>query len=222
MEVIRIQLALFLRDLISRPDKFAENINQRLNNVFDAMPEILDIPMDAPPEIPIARFKSSKVPYLLNVSRMRCDLMISPQEENRFLKIIESRYHNDFLACIEEALESNAIARIGIVYSAFEEVKNPCAVISKNYFGNQIGDVDELSFRTNKIHMIDDIQVNSILKVAKGTRKSDKINGIMYTRDVNSSLLSQKDTGLTKEQVVGILNFSYAALSDEKFREVER
>ena len=222
MEVIRIQLALFLRDLISRPDKFAESINQRMDNVFDAMPEILDIPMDAPPEIPIARFKSSKVPYLLNVSRMRCDLLISPQEENRFLKIIKNRYHNAFKACIKEALKSNAIARVGIVYSAFEEVNDPCSVISQKYFGNQVSDVDELSFRINKVHTLNNIQINDILKVAKGTRKNDNVSGIIYTRDVNSSSLSQKDANLTEEQVLEMLEFSYGALSDEKFREIER
>ena len=76
-------MALFTGNLISRPDLAMININNAMENVFDAMPNIINLPLNAPPDIPVAQTKSSDEVYALNVSRNRIDLMISPQYETQ-------------------------------------------------------------------------------------------------------------------------------------------
>ena len=89
MRVVQIQVALFLSDIISRPDLLAEEINQKLGNRFDARPQCVALPIDAPAEIPVVTRRSTTLPHQLNVSHKRCDLLISPLMENASLSIIE-------------------------------------------------------------------------------------------------------------------------------------
>lgn len=92
MKVISIQIALFFKDLVSRPDYLAEQINKKLGNIFDAMPICIDLPLEAPAEIPVVQRKSTTVPHSLNISRNRSDLTLYPMQENNQLQIIENRY----------------------------------------------------------------------------------------------------------------------------------
>ena len=55
MKLVNIQIALFFANKIERPDLFANRVNSRLNNLFDAMPQILNLPDDAPDEIPLVQ-----------------------------------------------------------------------------------------------------------------------------------------------------------------------
>ena len=221
MEIVRIQLAIFFKHLISRPDHLAKRIDEKLGGIFDAMPEIIGLPMDAPPEIPIVRCNSTKFPYELSIARNRCDFFIKPQQENRDLEIIELRYSKYISNVIESSISDNEITRIGIVYSAFEEQATPCDFISYKYFGSTVSRANELSFRMNREKQLNGIKINNILKVENATRKKDNVVGVAYTRDINSSRLSETKKSLTKRQIASILDFSYSLLTKAKFGEVK-
>ena len=78
MKLVSIQMAMFANNLIPRPDLLMNKINTKMNNVFDAIPNIINLPMNAPPEIPVAQVTSTNNVYALNISRSRVDLTISP------------------------------------------------------------------------------------------------------------------------------------------------
>lgn len=78
MKLLSIQVALFLLNQISRPDLLMNTINEKIGNILDEMPNILNIPIDVPVDVPIAQVKSSDKVFGLNVSRNRVDLFINP------------------------------------------------------------------------------------------------------------------------------------------------
>ena len=222
MKVIKIQVALFFRDIISRPDILAENINQKLGNMFDAMPTCVDLPLDAPAEIPIVYRKSTKLPHQLNVARSRCDLILTPMVENNSLAVIESRYNNEILEYIKAAMEGNDVIRIGIVYTVFQEAEKPCDYISTKYFGGLIKGENELSFRVNKVTNIKGVETNSVFNVSNAIAETNgkKDEGVLYIRDINN-VVKTTSSNLTLKQITNILKHSYSMLDDNVFGEAK-
>ena len=78
MKCVSLQVALFWKERLERPDTFANRINERLDNIFDAMPQIINLPADVPVDIPVVQMTSTTKSIQLNVSRNRCDLLINP------------------------------------------------------------------------------------------------------------------------------------------------
>lgn len=222
MKVIKIQIALFFKDIISRPDLLAEQINQKLGNMFDAMPTCVDLPLDAPAEIPVVYRKCTKLPHLLNVSRNRCDLIFTPLVENNVLSVIEARYSNDILEYVKAAMSNYEIIRIGIVYTVFQENKKPCDYISSKYFGGLIKGESELSFRVNKVTNVKGIETNCVFNVSNAVAETDgnKEEGIVYIRDINN-VVKVMNTPLTLKQITNILKHSYSMLNDQVFGEAK-
>lgn len=222
MKVIKIQIALFFKDIINRPDFVAENINQRLGNMFDAMPTCMDLPLDAPAEIPIVYRKSTKLPHLLNVARNRCDLILTPMIENNSLGVIESRYNNEITEYIKAAMEGNDIVRIGIVYTVFKETEKPCDYISNKYFGGNIKGENELSFRVNKVSILKGIETNSVFNVSNAIAETNgkKDEGILFIRDINN-VVKATNSKLTLKQITNILKHSYSMLDENIFGEAK-
>ena len=222
MNVIKIQIVLFLKNLINRPDLLAEHINDKMGGLFDAMPMCLDLPMDAPAEIPVVSRKSTRLPHVLNISRNRCDLVLTPNIENSSLSVIEARYSDEIDSFIKATLANNSLVRIGVVYTVFEEIAKPCDVISQKYFGGSIKGESELSFRVNKVTNIKGIEVNNVFNVSNATAETngETREGIVYIRDVNN-VVGAANTQLTPKQINSILKHSYATLDDKVFGEAK-
>lgn len=222
MKVLKIQIALFLKDFINRPDLLAEHINDRMGNLFDAMPMCLDLPLDAPAEIPVVTRKSTRLPHVLNVSRNRCDLILTPNIENSSLSVIEARYSDEIDTFIKATLVNNSLLRIGVVYTVFEEKVKPCDVISQKYFGGSIKGESELSFRVNKVTSIKGIEVNNVFNVSNATAETngETREGILYIRDINN-VVGVANTPLTSKQITSILKHSYFFLDDQVFGEAK-
>ena len=222
MKVINLQVALFFKDIVSRPDLLAENINKRLGNMFDAMPACIDLPIEAPAEIPIVYRKSTKLPHTLNVARNRCDLFFTPMVENDSLGVIEARYNNEIIEYIKATMEENNVIRIGLVYTVFQEAENPCDYISAKYFGGHIKGESELSFRVNRIMKIKGIEVNSVLNISNAIAETEgkKEEGILFVRDINNAVKTTS-SDLTLKQIVSILKHSYSLLDENVFGEAK-
>ena len=79
MKLLNIQIALFSKDNISRPDLVLNQINESMNKIFDEMPMIMDLPEGMPTNIPIAQVASKSKEYALSVARGRVDYYINPK-----------------------------------------------------------------------------------------------------------------------------------------------
>lgn len=220
MKVISIQVALFFKDLVSRPDCLAEQINQKLGNIFDAMPICMDLPLEAPAEIPVVQRKCTTLPHLLNISRNRSDLILYPMQENNQLQIIENRYSGDILNYIRTTIQDHDIIRVGIVYTVFQPIDTPCDYISAHYFGGNIKGENELSFRMNKIIGVKGVNTNNVFNVSNAVANADgkEESGVIYVRDINTVTEGTPKT-LNLKQITNILKHSYTVLNDKSFGE---
>lgn len=222
MKVITIQIALFFKDIISRPDLLAEDINKKMGGIFDAMPTCIDLPLDAPAEIPVVQRKSTRLPHVLNVSRNRCDLILTPLVENSYLSVVEARYGNEILEYIKAAMQGNEIVRTGIIYTVFQADKKPCEHISNKYFGGLIKGGSELSFRVNKVSNVKGIDINCVLNITNAIAETNgqEEEGILYIRDINS-VVNVTNAPLTFKQLNNICKHSYTYLNEQTFGEAK-
>ena len=82
-KIISLQFALFFRDIIERPDVEFSDLNENMMNIFDAMPSIIPIPRELPPEVPIVTQRSELNEYICNISRSRIDLHFQRIDDKR-------------------------------------------------------------------------------------------------------------------------------------------
>ena len=58
--IISLQFAYFLRDIVSRPDLEFSTLNSEMLNIFDAMPQMIPVPRELPPEVPVMVLSSER------------------------------------------------------------------------------------------------------------------------------------------------------------------
>ncbi len=222
MKVVKIQVALFLKEFLNRPDLLAERINQGLGNLFDAMPTCLDLPLDAPAEIPVVTRKSTKLPHTLNIARKRCDLILTPSIENENLSVIESRYSDEISEFIKATSQSAEIVRVGVVYTVFQKNAEPCNYISEKYFGGTLKGENELSFRVNKVTNIKGLSINNVFNVSNAVAEvnGQEESGVLLVRDTNN-VRDSENKPLTEKQINSIMKHSYMLLNEEIFGEAK-
>lgn len=122
MEVVSIQVVLFFKDVLNRPDSLGQKINENLDNLFDAMPNIINLPPENLLEFPVVQQRCTKFNHALNIARSRCDLILNPQEENRAFTVVENRYSDTINRYVKAVIDNTEVRRVGIVITAFEEV----------------------------------------------------------------------------------------------------
>ena len=192
MKLISLQVALFTNDLISRPDLLFNYINDKLGSMFDSMPMILNLPLDAPAEIPIVQAKTSNDVFVMNVSRKRVDLFINPKFEDTYKYTeFEKKYGGIIEKYWRNIAKSYELCRIGIIATLFkEENDNIKAIHSKYLKGEMIPGTIEVSFRTNNQTLIRNLVCNNIFEIQAATlnagNKSTK--GVLVKMDTNNTV----------------------------------
>lgn len=222
MKVLSIQMALFTGDLISRPDLMMSSINDAMGNIFDAMPNIMNLPMNAPPEIPIAQTKSSNEKYALNVSRNRIDLLISPQYETQDgpLELVRS-FKSSIDKYYKSVLNLTDLVRAGMVITLFEEEENNVKRIYDKYFCMHYSlDCTEAEFKINKQKMIRGMVFNNIQFVQAGVMHMENRvqKGVLIQFDVNNALENGKT--ISNEIITSIVTQSIDKIKPGKLKEI--
>ena len=188
MKVLSIQMALFTRDLISRQDLVMSGINEKTGKIFNAMPNIMNLPLDAPPEIPLVQVVSTDGMYNLNVSRNRVDLTISPKYERedapadlfKEYKILLEKYYKSVFSAMD-------LIRVGVVITLFHEASNNVeAVFDRGIKESFSTDCVEASYRINKQNLYKGFVYNNIKSVQAGE--------VHVNNAVHKGVLIQLDT----------------------------
>jgi len=93
-----IQAVLFLESFAFRNKLgIASKINEAVGQLFDGNPMMLDLPPEAPPEIPRIQLKDSKSIYSLNFSVNRIDFFYNePEKPTKTFDSIKEEYFNYF------------------------------------------------------------------------------------------------------------------------------
>ena len=197
MKLFTIQIALFPNETIARPDKLKDEIARRMGeDLFDAMPTILNIPPEAPEDfpVPLVQASSTNGRYALNIARRRIDFIINPDYYD-FSEPIEA--YNTSKAKIDKFFKSITancdVVRIGIVYNLFEEVQDNVRAIFNKYLKTEYSSkFIETTIRTNQQKQVGKMLLNNIKIVEAGiihiTRNNvteDK-QGVLVQFDINN------------------------------------
>ncbi len=191
MKLLKLQLALFSNDLIQRPDLLLNNLNSKMNNIFDDIPNIINLPIDAPAEIPVAQTKSKNGVYSLNISRNRVDFSISPVyelEENpldifKSIKQLIEKYS-------KEVLSNTIVGRVGLVITLFENISYNSKAIFEKYFKEMYSNgYVEAALRVNKQTLNKGIVYNNILSLETADIQINNAieKGVIFIHDINNA-----------------------------------
>lgn len=188
-KIVKLQLALFFQNPIARPDNLMGGINSSMGNLFDAMPQILPIPAEAPAEIPRVQMRSENDKYNCNIACSRVDFFLNGdfRDETAWPDITK-----DFLAkvklFINSVFEQSKIIRFGLIGNFFIPDKSATTSMTNKYLKVDLNSAEEINLRFNKITSSHGYNLNNITSVntavAENNGKSDK--GIFIELDVNN------------------------------------
>ena len=195
-----------------------------MGNLFDAIPNTINLPPDVPDEIPLMQMSSTTSGNRLNVSRGRIDLFTSadPLEQvnlNRFIEMQEALVFSYFQALQNEKVVCN---RLGLILTAFEESASAIEEIGKKYLTEISPQSSELFLRMNIPYSLGNMGMNNIIEITSGSLTNDVLGldktGIIYKRDINNIPVS--DVTLTTKRLKEIWKSAQKFFSNKKMAEV--
>lgn len=224
MKLVNLQIALFFANRLERPDLFANRINSRLNNRFDAMPQIISLPDEVPADIPVVQMQSLKDDSNFNVSKQRCDLFLSPELlAQTSLSTSVSNCQEFFFKYLKSVFEeAQEIIRVGIIVTGFEEKADSAMFISEKYLSTS-SLCKEASIRINRPEIVDGFDLNNIVEISDGNLINEKLGinqtGIVIKRDVNN--IPKDGVHLTSKNIKTIWKRALLYFTDKKLGEIK-
>jgi len=145
-----IQGVLFIENFAFRNKlRIASRINDVVNNLFDGDPTMLDLPPDAPAEIPRIQLKDSKPIYSLNFSPTRIDFFYNePGKPDKVLDSLKDDYLKYFFSIINLVKDEYrlSIPRIATIIKTVSEIEGGSNLLiyrsflgEKPFFNNTYG-----------------------------------------------------------------------------------
>lgn len=187
-KILNLQFAFFLRDIVERPDIEFGDLNSRLINIFDAMPQMIPTPRELPPEVPVIILKSSNGSYGCNISRSRIDFTLSRTNDDKSNTDLLKDFNAKVSGLIKYILEKQEIVRFGMVVRYFHKDNMAIRTLRNKYFTNAIDGSEELSLRFNKQSESFGYKINDIVEVSAADAVTNGVSekGILLVRDINN------------------------------------
>jgi len=187
-KIINLQFAFFLRDIVDRPDIEFGDLNSRLLNIFDAMPQMIPTPRELPPEVPVIILKSSNGAYSCNISRSRIDFNLSRINEEKSNADLVKDFNVKISALIKYILEKQEIIRFGMVARYFHKDNMAIRTLRGKYFTSLVDGAEELSLRYNKQSDYCGYKINDVIEISAvdAVNNGMQEKGILVQRDINN------------------------------------
>lgn len=203
-KLIQLQFALFFANLDNRPDKFINKIDDALD-VFDQMPTIVQIPDDAPAEIPRVTMQSSNGLFICNISQNRIDLIMNCVQTGDSIAVSLDQFIKKVIIFSEVVFNTKNIVRFGFVGRYFIRHANPIKKIQTKYFKNDLGDLSDIGLKFNKLFIENNLNYNDLVEINQGSaieNNGPQQVGIMLVRDMNNVPVGQ----LRMEDMLHVIN----------------
>jgi hypothetical protein len=188
-KIVKLQLALFFQNQISRPDNLMGGINSSMGNLFDAMPQILPIPAEAPAEIPRVQMRSENGKYNCNIACSRVDLIMNCDFRD---EIVWPDLTKDFLAkvklFISSVFDQSKVVRFGLIGNFFIPDKSATTSMTRKYLKIDLNSAEEINLRFNKKASSHGYTLNNITSVSTALAETNgqTEKGIFIELDVNN------------------------------------
>lgn len=216
IKLLQLQLALFFRDIETRPDKFISEIS---DDIFNQMPIILPLPQDAPIEIPVVMLNSSDGRYNCNIAKSRIDFILNNINSNNDILIDLNEFIRNMRSYSTVVFNDKKIIRFGFIGQYFVENDSAVNSIKDKYIKKAIGNLEELNIRYNKRFNYEDMLLNNIVDIGKGNVVSGEIvkEGIMIQKDINNV----PDNNLIElEEMLKVIKEQLEEFSEKGIREI--
>lgn len=192
--IISLQFAYFLRDIVSRPDLEFSTLNSEMLNIFDAMPQMIPVPRELPPEVPVMILSSERKEYTCNISRSRIDFILQrTNDEKSNLDLLKD--FNSKVAGMTKAITSRQeVNRFGMVARYFHQDNTAVRTLRNKFFSNAVDGAEELSLRFNKVSESFGYRINDIheINAAEAVTNGKVEKGILIQRDINNNPIQGK------------------------------
>ena len=224
MKLISIQIALFTEKSISRPDLVYNNINEKLGDIFNDMPMIVNLPADVPADVPRVQAKSENGNFSLNVSLNRVDFFVNPEVDLQLspddaLKIYKSKLEK-YYKSVTSALN---IIRVGVILTLFEQTESNVKQIFEKYCTEKytLG-YSEITYRTNEQTMYNNLLINNIKLVESGEMHHKNAGfsgkGVLVQLDTNN--IPQIQKRLNNEEISDIFGLAIEKIKPKAVKEL--
>lgn len=197
--IINLQFAIFLRNIVERPDLEFSRLNSDMLNLFDDIPQVIPVPREVPVEVPVMILRSTSGEYSCNISRSRIDFFYSRMDINRSNQIITGDFEVKSLAIIKSILKVQEVSRFGLVARYFHKDNSPIHSIRRRFFSALVDGSEELGLRYNKPFSSHGLRLNDIIEINNSEMilDNESIRGVHIQRDVNN-VPTQDDVGIDK------------------------
>ncbi len=187
-KILNLQFAFFLKDIVDRPDIEFGDLNSKLLNIFDAMPQMIPTPRELPPEVPVIILRSGNGSYGCNISRSRIDFTLSRISEEKSNSDLLKDFNAKVSGLIKYILEKQEIVRFGMIARYFHKDNMAVRTLRNKYFTNIVEGSEELSLRFNKQNDSFGFKINDIVEVSAADAVTNGITekGILVVRDINN------------------------------------
>ena len=199
-----MQCALFIENFAFRNKlRVASRINEAVKNLFDGDPTMLDLPPEAPSQIPRIQLKDSKSNFSLNFSPIRIDFFYNePGKPAVTLNSLKDNYLETFFAIVDLVKEEYrlSISRLAIVVKALAEVeKGSNSFIFETYLNNNpfFKDTYSLEIHSLKKMAVEKYTVNRWFRIKTARTQEKQDAGLLAEIDINTLPEEPKDFGLT-------------------------
>lgn len=208
-KIVKLQFALFYQQPDFRPDTSYLQLNMDMGNLFDAMPQILSLPNDAPHDIPRVQMRSENNKYQCNMALSRIDFIINDitQDEDAWGEIVLD-FKAKVALFIKSTISRSKINRFGLVGNFYIPDKNPSLTITRKHLKTDLQSAEEVNLRFNKRKSMHGLTLNNVTIINTTTPvnnpESDE-NGIFIELDVNNVPTENNISSETLMEIVGKL-----------------
>jgi hypothetical protein len=192
--------------VIRSPINFAAVINKVSGDIFNGKPQILDIPDDAPPDIPFIILKSKDNRHFFQVSKNRIDIILQETHEKGMLLYDESsKLMDTLLIKLLPEIEATIQVFENLAYVGRYIIETPSSV--KYLYDKYLKENERLKnshiIELNCLHhsQIASFKTNEWLRLHSARRLEDDYDGAIGI-EVDINTMNMNTSNCTGSQVV--------------------
>lgn len=190
-QIVSLQFALFYSEPILKPYPLFGDLGSAMSNIFDSLPQMMDLPPMLPAEVPLITYRSEDGRYVCTISRARIDFHVQRASDSADNSELVDDFNLKTASFVQHVLKKTGVSRFGLICRYFYPSTDPVGLIAKKYLAIPVDDLSELSVRFNKVRHYENRTINDLvdISVANASKDGTDHRGVFVQRDINNQPL---------------------------------